>query len=264
MGLFGRTSLAAVLVALVLLSTRESQAGIQVVNNGESHDSVWKTTDVRLYLDPSLDDLSDASESMALALSTWSADSRLPHVSLMSGKADSIGYREGQTNRSTVRFVAHGAPLAKGALAITQVSYDAEECAIVDGDIVLNGIYTLANLREGDALACAGKKALYDLTDVLTHEVGHWFGLPDNPDDPLALMYPYFDPSETRTLALADSDRQALDQLYSGTATDKQRPAACSVVVPRHGHESSALVIGALLGFWMARRQSKAVQRFRK
>jgi hypothetical protein len=255
MGLLGRTSLAAFLVALVVLSTRESQAGIEVGTNGASHDSVWKATNVDLYLDPSLDELSGASTIMARALSIWNSDARLPHVSLLVGKADAIGYREGQTNRNTVRFMANGAAIAKGALAITEVSYDAETYAIVDGDIILNGIYTFGNLRQSGALPCTGNKAVYDLTDVLTHELGHWFGLPDDTDHPLALMYPYFDPDETRTLVLADSDIQAVDQLYSSTSTSNQSKASCSISIPSRGHESCALVTSALIGLSIMRRK---------
>jgi len=256
MGLFGRTSLAAVIVVLVVLGTRESQAGIKVGTNGASHDSVWETTSVDLYLDPSLDELSGVSTIMAQALATWTSDSRLPHVSLLVGKADAVGYREGQTNRNTVRFMANGATIAKGALAITEVSYDAETDAIVDGDIILNGIYTFGNLRLSGALPCSGKKAVYDLTDVLTHELGHWFGLPDNTDDPLALMYPNFGPNETRTLVMADSDVEAVDQLYSSTSTSSQSKASCSISIPSRTHESYALLTMALMGFWVVRRKS--------
>ena len=258
MGLFGRTSLAAVLVVLVVLATRESQAGIKVGTNGASHDSVWETTSVDLYLDPSLDELSGVSTIMARALATWTSDSRLPHVSLLVGKADAVGYREGQTNRNTVRFMAKGAAIAKGALAITEVSYDAETDAIVDGDIILNGIYTFGNLRQSSALPCSGNKAVYDLTDVLTHELGHWFGLPDNTDDPLALMNPDFGPNETRTLVLADSDLQAVDQLYSSASTSNRSTASCSISIPSRGHESYALLTIALMGFWVVRRKSNA------
>jgi hypothetical protein len=264
MSLFGRTSLAAVLAVLVVLGPSESQAGIDVGSNGESHDSTWKAADVDLYLDSSLNELSGASASVALALATWDTDSRLPHVSLLAGKADAVGYREGQTNRSTVRFMGSGAAIAKGALAITEVSYDAETDAIVDGDIILNGIYTFGNLRQTSALPCSGKKAVYDLTDVLTHELGHWFGLPDNPGDPHALMYPNFGPNETRTLVLAESDLQAVNQLYSSASASNQSKASCSISMPSRGHHSYALLTIALMGFWVARCKSSAAYRFRE
>jgi hypothetical protein len=264
MGLFGRPLLATALAALVVLGTSESQAGIEVGKDGESHDSVWKGTDVELYLDASLDELSDVSATMALALATWNSDSRLPHVSLAVGKADAVGYRAGQTNRNTVRFMAGGAAIAKGALAITEVSYDAENAAIVDGDIVLNGIYSFANLRKSGTIGWSGNKARYDLADVLTHELGHWFGLPDNTDDSLALMYPYFCPNEARSLVLADSDLQAVDQLYSSTSTSNQNKAACSISIPSRGQESYGLLTIALIGLWVVRRESNAAHRFRK
>lgn len=264
MGLFGRTSLAAVLGVLVVLGTSDAQAGIEVGNDGASHDSVWKATDVDLYLDPSLDELTDVAATMAQALATWNTDPRLPRVSLVVGKADAVGYHAGQTNRSTIRFMANGAAIAKGALAITEVSYDAEKSAIVDGDIILNGIYSFSNLRKNSTVGSPGHKARYDLTDVLTHELGHWFGLPDDTDEPLAIMYPYFCPNETRTLGLADSDLQAVDQLYSSTSTSSQSKAACSIAFPRRGHETYGLLTIALVGLWVARRKSNAACHFRK
>ena len=99
---------------------------------------------------------------------------------------------------------------------------------------------------------------MYDLTDVLTHELGHWFGLPDNTDDPLALMNPDFGPNETRTLVLADSDLQAVDQLYSSASTSNRSTASCSISIPSRGHESYALLTIALMGFWVVRRKSNA------
>jgi hypothetical protein len=160
--------------------------------------------------------------------------------------------------------MAKGAAIAKGALAITEVSYDADNYTIVDGDIILNGIYTFGNLRQSSALHRSGNKAVYDLTDVLTHELGHWFGLPDNTDDPLALMYPYFCPNETRTLVLADSDLQAVDQLYSSASISNQSHASCRISIPSRGHESYALVTIALLGLWIVRGKSIAAHRVRK
>jgi len=263
MGLLGRTSLAVVLAVSVLLGTSELQAGIEVGTNGAIHDSVWMTKDVELYLDPTLDELSDATATVTLALATWNSDPRLPHVSLKVGVADAVGYHADQTNRNTVRFMEKGAAIAKGALAITEVSYDADKNAIVDGDIVLNGIYTFGNLRQTSTHRSSGNKAVYDLTDVLTHELGHWFGLADNPDDPLALMYPYFCPNETRTLVLADSDVQAVDQLYASTSTSNPSHASCSISIPSRAHEPYGLLTIALVGLWVLRRESNATHRFR-
>jgi hypothetical protein len=175
------------------------------------------------------------------------------------GSTDSVGYREGQTNRNTIRFATGGEPAAKGALAITLVSYKGDEQTIVDGDIVINGLYCFDDLRAKHGSEGSGKRPVYDLTDVLLHELGHWFGLADAPDDPLAIMYPYFDAGETRALSLGDGDRQALEVLYgTGEASSPAKPA-CSIGGPRRGGNSYTLMLVALagLGWWRAASASR-------
>jgi hypothetical protein len=256
MGRLGRTLLAAFLAVAAMHVSSKAGATIEVSDSGASHDSVWRAADVGLYLDASLEDLPDAEAAVGAALAVWEAEPLLPRVWPMSGKADSLGYRAGEPNRNTIRFADCGAPQAKGALAITLVSYDSEQHTIVDGDVLINGIYRFGNLRASSKASKASGRPMYDLTDVLLHELGHWFGLADNPEDADAVMYPYFNPGELRGLSLSSSDHDALNTLYAN-APEEKKGAACSVAAPGAARCSGASLLVTLALLWLSRRGSR-------
>ncbi len=261
MSLTGRITLAGVVSAAALFASRAALADIAVGDSGESHQSVWRVSDVGLYLDKSLAALPDVRESFAMALDTWSgADPRLPRLWPMFGAADAVGYRQGQSNRNTVRFLANGEPDAKGALAITRVSCDAEKHTIMDADIVVNGTYEFANLRQQDGQPGPGGARAYDASDMLAHELGHFFGLADNFDDRGAIMYPYFDPNKTRSLTPSDGDIQALDNLYSVSSGPPVKSSSCAMAAWGHAQGSSGCLIASSLILGLIRHRRRALQ----
>ena len=252
MGLPGRIALASVVSTAVLFASSAALAEITVGENGDSHESVWQASDVGLCLDGSLLAVPDIGEAVAAALQLWNdADERLPHVWPYFGHADATGYRPGQSNRNTLRYAASGYPEAKGALAITLVSYDSEKKVIKDADIVLNGIYQFTDLGQSGGHSASSRA--YDVSDVLLHELGHFFGLPDNYDDSSAVMYPYFDPGTTRNHSVSDGDKQALDDLYSAGSTPAASSASCGVGAWGRRHAHSGLLVAGMLILGLAR-----------
>lgn len=250
MAVFGRFALAGLLATGLSLSVGSARAAVFVAEDGESHDSTWRFGDIGLFVDSSVDALPDFEIALAQAIAVWQkGDERLPRVWPIWGNADEIGYRAGSKNCSTVRFAAAGEPKAKGALAITLVSYDAVNSVIVDGDIVINGLYKFDNLRTAVLSGQQQGGAYYDITDVIAHEMGHWFGLADDLNDPEALMYPYFDPGVTRRLQLGDGDKQALDALYSARSSTPGNASACSVSAVGkvdHSGRTFALIVASI------------------
>ena len=251
----GPVALAGTVVVVLSLLSHAARAGVATGENGQTHDAVWRVTDLGLYIDPSMFAVSDSMEAIGTALDTWyAADSRLPHIWPMLGAADAVGYRPGQANRNTLRFATDGDPTAQGALAITHVTYDSDKHTILDADIVVNGDYTFADLR-----VTAGKQktntksSTYDLVDVLVHELGHFMGLPDDAGDPGAVMYPYFDKNVTRKLALGDGDHQALDDLYSASTVAPNKSASCSIGRLGQTHDASGWFAVTLVTLGVAR-----------
>ncbi len=229
----GPITLALALATTLLLGSVSALGAFSVGDSGRSHESIWRVPDIGLYMDNSFLDLSGAGDAVIAAIETWrEADPRLPHVWPIVGSVDELGYRADQTNRNTIRHAVNGEPRAKGALAITVVTYDGDTATIHDADIVINGIYKFdENGKYCGQRGANGLHSAYDLGDVLAHEMGHWFGLPDDATDSTAIMYPYFDPGTTRRKSLSDNDKQALSSLYDNAANDGNKSSACSVSV---------------------------------
>jgi hypothetical protein len=120
---------------------------------------------------------------------------------------------------------------------------------ILDGDIVINGVYRFDSTGQfRDQQGSKGDHGAYELVDVLSHEFGHWFGLPDNFGDSTAIMYPYFDPSDTRRRTLSDSDKQALDDLYVRSSATDNKSASCKIGTGGSPHHSGGFVAFAMVG----------------
>lgn len=181
----------------------------------------WNRAAIDLIADGSLDELgSFGVDGLVGAASEWQKLGSLPTLTVSRGEVDAIGFDPTGPNANTVRFVPGGHPLAKRALAITVVTSNRRTGEIIDADVVVNGRYAFGDVdAKRDAHPKRHKKEhddLYDLQNVLTHEVGHLLGLEENYADEAATMYAYSWPYETSKRTLNDSDAEAFGLLYAG------------------------------------------------
>lgn len=223
----------------------------------EDHGAIWRQERVMLTVDDSVDALhADARAALERASSTWlGVPANLPDLRTRTGPADGIGYRLGEGNQNTVQYAAKGTPLAAGALAITVVTFDAVSRTIFDADVIINGEHAFGDLEPP---AKANHK-VYDLQNVLTHELGHLLGLADDDRDETAVMYPYLKAGDTSRRGLSRTDVDALVQLYSDTTDESPDYGGGCAASPNQPAKSLWLL--ALLGaglVWRAPRRRAA------
>jgi hypothetical protein len=267
-------------------SVHHGSAGVKYTPKGV--EVRWRRGQTKVYLDASLESLGDdARTAIQSAFATWSiADPELPqlefertHHAVLSAKPD--GKNTVMVAPITVKGHEHD-------LAITLTYSDEETGDIVEADIIINAEYPFRTLKSGDdgihdqqntsedgsqktltadnglqttvsaarasctALAqrasCEGNA--YDLQNVVTHEVGHFYGLGEDMEDSAATMYYCTSRCETHKRVLTVSDSQVMTSLYVASADDSSQPqAGCggARVAPRGGLAEAGWA-AALLG----------------
>jgi len=254
---FASTIRTAAPAALVLLAATTSQAAVQVASDGNTRGAIWSSPTVELVVDPSFDRHPAAESALTGALTAWAESAPdFPLIQITHAVADRLGYAPGSPPRNTLRFAWEGEPLAKGALGITLVSFDDQTGELIDADIVLNGVYRFADIASlrgvrGDERS----DGAYDLQSVLTHELGHWFGLGEDPDDPQATMYPSTAPGQTNKRYPDASDQLAALALYGQSSADESAAPSCRLArLDRRGPFATLTAMMTLILLGAARR----------
>lgn len=223
-----------------------------------------------VVVDASFDDLGDGAQAtVAAAVATWQGvdTAHPPLVSVARGAADPIGYRKDGNNVSTIRYAKQGEPLAGHALGITIVTFD-DAGQILDADIVINGgksrPFALmgappSSLHTGEGEEEGSSAGVYDVQNVLTHELGHFFGLGETPDVPDATMFPTSARGETKKRDLADDDRAGLRSIYATAIAPPPAAQACSISEGHVPSPAPALALAAAgAAAWLLLRRRKA------
>lgn len=218
--------------------------------------STWRESEIVLAVDPSYLAMPYAKQALEGALLAWTSTAdQLPKVTLRY-VGDSIGVQSEAANLADHRifFAPLGDRRAKGALAITLVTADEDNNTIMDADILVNGGHLFTDVvAAGQKSAQAGA---YDLQNVITHELGHWFGLDEDTANTEATMYAYVFPGETKKRDLDASDINSV-QLAYWQADNPSENRGCSLI--RTETSDSPLGVGWLaaaigLVFWRNRR----------
>src|SRR5262249_10086549 len=139
------------------------------------------------------------------------------------------------------------------ALAVTLTSYDRDSGRITRADVVVNA-QSYAWSASADESGCRGA---YDLQDVVTHELGHLFGLGHEMVDTNATMYPSADTCESLKRDLDPDDLAGLQYLYVEVG-----PASAGCAVGGGGTQGGALLVVGLLALARLRRRAVALLLF--
>jgi hypothetical protein len=196
----------------------------------------WQTDAVDVVVDKSFSDVG-GDDLFGSALDTWRASgATLPSVSTIPGGGRKVGYDPNGPNENVVVFAPDGWANGHGALAVTVLTYDDETGRILDADIVVNGggrsfarfDHDVSNANDAPAsiegatpsASTDGTISHFDLQSVVTHELGHFFGLGEDYDNTKGTMYATMRPGEIQKRALTAVDLDTVTALYASKPAD--------------------------------------------
>lgn len=250
----------------------------------------WFTGEVVVTLDESLGTLGpEAEEALRAAFSAWhGVDARVPAVRFVRGSGARPSLTpDGQNSVliAPIEFEGH-----ETDLAITIGFSHPKTGEITEADIVINARHgfsileqppSVATAEAADAAATVATRAdaalrplsclgdangaacgqTYDLQNVLTHEVGHFWGLPEDFEDRGSTMYSCTSACEVHKRRLASADVHALRRLY-GTEPQEGCAGATFAAAPSSGVGTAflAAALGLAGVLWGGRRRRREVR----
>jgi predicted Zn-dependent protease len=224
----------------------------------------WRDSIIRITVDESVVKIDEgAFEGVISAISAWQeTDPYLP--TLVVEKADhvrAVGYDSRGPNQNSVVFMPGGAKIAKGALAITIITFDQASGRVLDADIVINGEHKFGT---AESMSEAARVATYDLQNVLTHEFGHFLGLGEEYEKQVATMYAYSLPAETEKRDLDGLDKKRISGLYVESDEPEADAASCTASVAgrfRGNGNWFMVAVGTATAAFAARRRAHVLLR---
>lgn len=221
----------------------------------------WNRAQTTVHLDASIDQLgSNARDAVRNAFGTWlESDARLPSLKFDASQGVQAALKPDGKNSVLVAPIT--VPGHEHDLAITLTYSDEVTGSVIEADIVINANYAYRAIDRNDerdqdddddddghdrdkqsssdsdrsscvASSNACSEEIYDIQNVVTHEVGHFFGLGEDMDDTSATMYVCTNRCEVHKRVLNDADKAVMTALYadaefSATDSDPEPQAGC-------------------------------------
>lgn len=197
----------------------------------------WAPREITIELDASLERLGPRVPAAVMrSFGAWlETPVALPPIRFVHGEREAPGARLDGTNS-----VSWGTIRAAGRqhdLAVTITHIDPTTGEILEADIVLNREHELAVLDDDDDDGFSGRscddagrrdcRLGYDVESIVTHEVGHFWGLDEDRLDQRATMYFCTSRCELHKRTLEDSDHRPLERLYGSGFRVSTQGAGC-------------------------------------
>lgn len=268
----------AVLISLAAASSRASEATAAP----EERKVYWTEPDLVLKVDSTFLMLPYAEEALTASLAAW--QDQIPGLPTVVVEYPTTSAPMGpETPGNTIRVAYEYEPRLGRALAITLITRDAATGKIYDADILVSPFYVftdttadssvghhgdgsgpLQEADEGEEPHVSASNAwvpVYDLQNVMTHEIGHWFGLDENFEEPDSTMFAFVDPQETIKRDLSVSDINRATALYQSVeAENAVDGGGCGARIARSnpvfGSPGWVVSLFALAGLTLARRRA--------
>jgi hypothetical protein len=209
----------------------------------------WQSDAVQVVLDKSFTEIAGP-KLFGAAVDAWRATgASLPSISTKTAKDRHVGYKSKGENDNVVVYAPTGWSRAKGALAVTILTYEEDSGRIIDADVLLNGggrYFAVFDTDEssGDLISIDGsattsssgsttmphKTAKFDVQSVITHELGHFFGLGEDYEDAKATMYVSTRYGEIHKRVVTKDESNVIAALYTegGSSGEAETRGGCA------------------------------------
>ena len=228
----------------------------------------WMVPEVQVVIDESVHAITpEAEQAIVQAFGAWlSASPHLPELNIEHGR--DMKPRLDPDGVNAVVYAPIEFPGHEDDLAITIGFSDEETGEITEADIIINSRHAYSNLSSptpgAPSASCDGTSQAsvcdyrYDLQNVMTHEVGHFYGLGEDREDRTATMYSCTSACETHKRDLSEGDRQTMGSLYKEALEDRYPAVGCDAarLAPRGPAWGWAGALGLALVAFARRRQA--------
>ncbi len=174
----------------------------------------WYRDSVTLRIDPSMNDYfreMRVEEVVDGAASAWADLPTVPELLINEGHPGDVGFADGGDNSNGIYLVKDW-QLASSSLAVTVATFESRTGRIVDTDILVNANHPFGLVPDGPDQP----SNVFDLSGVLTHEMGHVLGLGESFDVRSATMWPNIARGEIHQRDLDRDDVQGVERAYDG------------------------------------------------